>query len=93
MQSLLLVISVIVLVSIVAGFTRVIRGPTSADRMSAALLFGTGGVALLLLLAEAMDMPALKDVALIFVVLAAVTSVAFVRFVWTPVAASREEKP
>ena len=92
MQSLLLIISVSVLITIVAGFVRVFQGPTSADRMSAALLFGTGGVAVLLLLAEATDMPALKDVALVFVVLAAVTSVAFVRFVWTPVAASQEEK-
>jgi len=92
MQVLLMVVSMVVLMSIVAGFVRVIRGPTSADRMSAALLFGTGGVAVLLLLAEATDMPALKDVALVFVVLAAVTSVAFVRLAWTPATESAEER-
>ena len=92
MQSLLLIVSVIVLLSVVAGFIRVILGPTPADRMSASLLFGTGGVAVLLLLSEAMHMSALKNVALVFVVLAAVTVVAFVRFVWTPAVASQEKK-
>jgi multicomponent Na+:H+ antiporter subunit F len=59
--------------------------------MSAVLLFGTGGVAVLLLLAQAMNMPALEDVALVFVVLAVVTSVAFVRLVWRPARGSAEE--
>jgi multicomponent Na+:H+ antiporter subunit F len=43
-------------------------------------------------LAEATDTPALKDVALVFVVLAAVTSVAFVRLAWTPTTKCAEEK-
>jgi len=92
MPVLLMLVSLIVLTSVVAGFVRVIRGPTPADRMSAALLFGTGGVAVLLLLSEAMAMPALKDVALVFVVLASVVSVAFVRLVWAPVVDTTEEK-
>ncbi|MFZ5831024.1 MAG: monovalent cation/H+ antiporter complex subunit F [Planctomycetota bacterium] len=63
---------------------RIIRGPTAADRMLAALMFGTSGVAILLMLAEVMALPALTDVALVFVVLALVASVAFVRLSWNP---------
>ena len=94
MRTILMVCSVIVLVSVVTGTIRVMRGPTAADRMLSVLLFGTSGVATLLLLAEAMEMPALNDVALVFVVLAAVTVVAFVRLIWVPPdEASRESLP
>jgi multicomponent Na+:H+ antiporter subunit F len=84
MNLVLMIMSLVVLMSVLAGTVRVIRGPTAADRMLAALLFGTSGVAVLLLLARAMKVPALNDVALVFVVLAAVTTVAFVRLVWNP---------
>jgi multicomponent Na+:H+ antiporter subunit F len=50
--------------------------------MLAAQLFGTGGVAILLILAQAMQMPSLVDVALIYALLAAVTMVVFVRRQW-----------
>ena len=60
------------------GLLRVVRGPTASDRMLAALLFGSTSVAVLLLLAETMAMPALRDVALLFVLLATILSVAFV---------------
>ena len=93
MQVLLMLVSLIVLVSVVAGFVRVVRGPTAADRMLAALLFGTGGVAVLLLLSEVMAVPTLKDVALVFVVLATVVSVAFVRLAGAPVIETTKEKP
>jgi multicomponent Na+:H+ antiporter subunit F len=84
MQTILMALACTVLMSVVAGLFRVVRGPTSADRMLSSLLFGTGGVAVLLLLAEGMQAPALKDVALVFVVLAAVSAVAFVRLIWMP---------
>jgi len=61
---------------------RVLRGPTAADRMLAAQLFGTTAVAILLLIAEATGKSALRDVALLFALLAAVTTVAFVRRAW-----------
>jgi multicomponent Na+:H+ antiporter subunit F len=51
--------------------------------MLAAQLFGTTAVAILLLLAQASEATALRDVALIFALLAAVTAVAFVRRAWT----------
>jgi multicomponent Na+:H+ antiporter subunit F len=64
--------------NLAAGLWRVLRGPTAVDRMLAALLFGTTTVAVLLLLAEWSAIPALRDVALLFVLLATILSVAFV---------------
>jgi multicomponent Na+:H+ antiporter subunit F len=67
------------LLTVLAGTVRVVRGPTPADRMLAAQLFGTTGVAVLLLLADVLDVRALRDVALVFALLAAVLAVTFVR--------------
>jgi multicomponent Na+:H+ antiporter subunit F len=64
--------------NLAAGLWRVLRGPSAVDRMLAALLFGTTTVAVLLLLAEWSQQPALRDVALLFVLLATILSVAFV---------------
>jgi multicomponent Na+:H+ antiporter subunit F len=47
--------------------------------MLAAQLFGTTGVALLLVLAEAMDQATLRDVALVLALLSVIAMVAFVR--------------
>ncbi|MBT8348524.1 MAG: hypothetical protein KJP24_03575 [Sulfurovum sp.] len=58
---------------------RILRGPTTADLMLAAQLFGTIAVAMLLVLAEASNQSSLRDVALIFALLSAITAVAFVR--------------
>lgn len=66
--------------NLVLGLVRVARGPEPADRMLAVLLFGTTGVAILLLLAEAQDRPPLRDVALVLTLLASVAGVAFVRY-------------
>ncbi|WP_422126485.1 monovalent cation/H+ antiporter complex subunit F [Thioalkalivibrio sulfidiphilus] len=79
MSGFLLASALFLLITIAAGMVRVLRGPTDGDRMLAAQLFGTTGVAILLLLAEALAMPALVDVALVFALLAAVATVAFVR--------------
>ncbi|MDZ7826957.1 MAG: monovalent cation/H+ antiporter complex subunit F [Gammaproteobacteria bacterium] len=78
MQMLLGATALILLVNLGLGMVRVYRGPTGADRMLAALLFGSTTVAVLLVLAEWTRIPALRDVALLFVMLAAITSVAFV---------------
>lgn len=82
MKDYYLLLAAFLLLTIIAGLFRVIRGPTSADRMLAAQLFGTTGVAILLLLAQAWEAPALQDVALVFALLAAVVGVAFVRRGW-----------
>jgi multicomponent Na+:H+ antiporter subunit F len=78
MNEFALAIAIFLLLTLVAGMVRVVRGPTAADRMLAAQLFGTTGVAVLLLLALVSDAPALLDVALVFALLAAVVGVTFV---------------
>ena len=83
MQTLILILALFLVLNLGAGMWRVLRGPTAADRMLAAQLFGTTAVAILLLLAEAPGSAALRDVALVFALLAAVTAVAFVRRAWT----------
>jgi multicomponent Na+:H+ antiporter subunit F len=67
----------VVLVVTAIGLARVLRGPADADRMLAAQLLGTGGIAVVLLLAAALDQPAAVDVALVAALLAAFASVAF----------------
>ena len=79
MTAFIVAIALVLLLSILLGLVRVFRGPTRADRMLAAQLFGTTGVAILLLLGEAAAAPAYWDVALVFAVLAAITGIAFVR--------------
>lgn len=82
MENLYLVMAAFLVLNLAAGLVRILRGPTPADRMLATLLFGTTGVATLLLLAEAQALPPLRDVALVFALLAALATVAFVRRVW-----------
>jgi multicomponent Na+:H+ antiporter subunit F len=60
------------------GMVRIVRGPTRADRMMAAQLLGTGGIAALLLRSDVTETPAVVDVALVLALLAAFASVAFV---------------
>jgi multicomponent Na+:H+ antiporter subunit F len=72
-------LAVFLLLNIGAGLLRIVRGPTPADCLLAAQLFGTTGVAILLLLAEVQAEPALRDVALAFVLLAVLSTVAFVK--------------
>jgi multicomponent Na+:H+ antiporter subunit F len=78
MADFLLASSSFVLAMVAIGLIRLLRGPTNADRMMAAQLLGSGGIAALLLSAEGMEFAALVDVALMLALLAAFASVAFV---------------
>jgi multicomponent Na+:H+ antiporter subunit F len=69
----------LVLAMAALGLVRIFYGPRDADRMIAAQLIGTCGVAILLLLAAATEATPITDVALILALLAAFASVAFVR--------------
>ena len=69
----------LVLAMVALGLARILWGPGDADRIMAAQLLGTGGIAALLLLAQTMSVPAAVDVALILALLAAFVSVAFVK--------------
>ena len=71
--------SVFVLATVALGLVRIVRGPDDADRMMAAQLLGTGGVAALLLLGAAAGVGAVVDVALTLALLAAFAAIAFVK--------------
>jgi multicomponent Na+:H+ antiporter subunit F len=78
MTSFLLGAGSFVLIAVTVGLFRALRGPAEVDRMMAAQLLGTGGVAVVLLLGIATSMPPTIDVALMLALLAAFASVAFV---------------
>lgn len=79
MADFLLGAAAFVLAIVALGLLRILRGPSAADRIMAAQLLGTGGVAVLLLLAQAVPMPGVVDVALVLTLLAAFVSAAFVK--------------
>lgn len=79
MHELRTAIALFLLANVVAGLVRVARGPTLLDRILVAQLFGTTGVAVLLLLAADPGRSALRDVALAFAILAPITVVAFIQ--------------
>ncbi|MCK8600339.1 monovalent cation/H+ antiporter complex subunit F [Desulfoferrobacter suflitae] len=90
MNDFYLAVSAFLLVNILVGLVRILRGPTPPDRMLMAQMFGTTGVGILLLLSEAMGLPVLRDVALLFALLGALATVSFVRRYW-PVEFAEEE--
>lgn len=92
MDALTLGLAVFLLLNLAVALLRVARGPTPADRLLAALLFGTTGVAILLLLADAMTQPAFVDAALVFALLAAITGAAFARRAWREVTVADEPR-
>jgi len=66
----------LLLLSLLIGLIRAWLGPSAADRFSAILLMGTGGVAMLFILAILLQVAALYDVALVLALLAVVGTVA-----------------
>jgi len=61
------------------GLIRILRGPADADRIMAAQLIGTGGIAAVLLVGAVTGVPATVDVALTLALLATFASIAFVK--------------
>lgn len=84
MSVLLEGVATLLLASLVLGLVRIWRGPGFADRVLAAQLFGSTGVGVLVVLAELLHLPALRDVALVLALLAVLAVVAFVARVWDP---------
>ncbi|MCG8017099.1 MAG: monovalent cation/H+ antiporter complex subunit F [Candidatus Thiodiazotropha sp. 'RUGA'] len=79
LDSLLLLALILLLLSLVLGMVRALKGPSLEDRLLSILLLGTGGVAILLLLSVSMQLTALLDVGLVLVLLAAVVAAAMTR--------------
>lgn len=69
--------ALVVLATVAVGLLRILRGQGDTERMMAAELLGTGGVAVLLLMAAGTGEHALVDVALSLALLAAFASIAF----------------
>lgn len=66
------------LLNLLAGLWRIAAGPSAADRMLAVLLFSSTTVAVLLIMAQWLGDGSLRTVALLFVVLATIATLAFV---------------
>jgi len=79
MAEFLLGAAAFILSMVALGLVRVLRGPADADRMMAAQLLGTGGIAAVLLLGAATGERAAVDVALTLALLAAFAAFAFVK--------------
>ncbi len=79
LQSILMTALGLLLLTLLLGLIRALRGPTLEDRLMSVLLLGSGGVATLLLLALLLAMPALLDVALLLALLGAVAAAAMTR--------------
>ena len=79
MTEFLLGAAAFILGMVALGLVRILRGPGDADRIMAAQLFGTGGIAAVLLLGTATGEPATLDVALTLALLAAFAAFAFVK--------------
>jgi multicomponent Na+:H+ antiporter subunit F len=77
-SELLLAASGLILMAVALGLARVLRGPSDVERLMALQLLGTGGIAALLLIAYATNVPGVDDVALGLALLAAFAAIAFV---------------
>jgi multicomponent Na+:H+ antiporter subunit F len=71
-------VALVLAASMLTGLVRVARGPSPADRLSAALLLSSTGAGLLVVLSAVADEPTLRDVALVLVVLSVLVVVVFV---------------
>jgi len=81
METFYFALMVFLLLNMGAAMVRVVRGPSTADRLMTGQLFGTTGVAILLLLAEATGEAVLRDVAIVFALLAVMVVICFTRTV------------
>jgi multicomponent Na+:H+ antiporter subunit F len=79
MNEVLLASAVFVLAAVATGLARVLRGPGDTERIMAAQLLGTGGIAALLLFGAAAESSSAIDLALMLSLLAAIATIAFVK--------------
>ena len=82
MTGLEMPLALFLLANLIIALLAAARGPTAADRMLIALLFGTTGVGIVVLLAFAEKTHEVIDVALTLALLAAITGIAFAQRSW-----------
>lgn len=85
--------AVVLLLTIILGLAHVFRQPGRAESLLAALLFGSTGVALVLVLGKGLGVDRALDIALVFGLLAAVLGVAFVLRGWPEDDTKEDGKP
>jgi multicomponent Na+:H+ antiporter subunit F len=78
MNELLLAAAGLIVFTVAIGLARILRGPTDVERLMAVQLLGTGGIAALLLIAYATNVPGVEDVALGLALLAPFATIAFI---------------
>ena len=78
MNELLLATAGLIVLAVAVGLARILYGSDDVGKLMAVQLLGTGGIAALLLIAYATDVPGVEDVALGLALLAAFASIAFV---------------
>ena len=81
MHELLLLAAGLIVFTVAIGLARILRGPNEVERLMAVQLLGTGGIAALLLIANATNVPGVDDVALGLALLAPFATIAFVNLV------------
>ena len=81
MNELLLLAAGLIVFTVAIGLARILRGPNEVERLMAVQLLGTGGIAALLLIASATNVPGVDDVALGLALLAPFATIAFVNLV------------
>ena len=79
MADYLALIAGLLLLTMMIGMIRIFMGPDPVDRMLVTQLFGTAGVAVLLLLAVIQVRTALLNAALVLALLAPLSLIAFIR--------------
>jgi multicomponent Na+:H+ antiporter subunit F len=78
MNELLLAAAGLILLTVAIGLARILHGPDDVERLMAVQLLGTGGIAALLLVAYATNVPGVEDVALGLALLAPFATIAFI---------------
>ena len=78
MNELLLAAAGLIVLTVAVGLARILRGSEDVERLMAVQLLGTGGIAALLLIAYATNVPGVEDVALGLALLAAFAIIAFI---------------
>jgi multicomponent Na+:H+ antiporter subunit F len=78
MNELLLATAGLIVLAVAVGLARILYGSDDVGRLMAVQLLGTGGIAALLLIAYATDVPGVEDVALGLALLAAFAAIAFI---------------
>jgi multicomponent Na+:H+ antiporter subunit F len=81
MSELLFVAAGLIMLTVAVGLARILRGSDDVERLMAVQLFGTGGIAALLLIAYATNVPGVEDVALGLALLAAFATIAFINLI------------